>query len=264
VSEPPIVRRIGWRGVAVELHAPEPLCTALAPHLPRFYDAEGEVVATAYARYDDDRLTIELPEQLSFFGALDEETLRAVSSRLELLVCTNLPDRIAVHAGVVAHGGRAIVVPGSSMAGKSTLAAALVGLGATYFSDEFALVDEQGLVWPYPRPMTLRGAAGRERVVPEGSAPPDGPPVPIGVLADLRYSPDGWDVATLSPGSAVLALLKDSPQARRDPERAVACLTAAVAHGPFAIAGSRDDAAHTAQRLLDAPSTSPRVSPSLG
>ncbi|HJQ44328.1 MAG TPA: hypothetical protein VJ831_14665 [Jatrophihabitantaceae bacterium] len=248
----PIVRRIGWRGVAVELHAPEAVWTALAPHLPAFYDAEGEVVATGHASCEQDWLTVELPEQLSIFGALDDETCRAVSSRLELLVCTHVPDRIAVHAGVVAVRDRAIVLPGSSMAGKSTLVAALLELGATYFSDEFALLDDQGLVWPYPRPLTLRGADGRARSLPSDAADVGGPPVPLGLVADLHFSPEGWLVDEVSAAHGVLALLKNAPAAQRDPERAMACATAAVAHEPLVLEGARDDAAATAQRLLDA------------
>src|SRR5262249_3170175 len=45
-----------------------------------------------------------------------------------------------VHAGVVAWRGRAIMAPGRSMSGKSHLVAALVGCGATYYSDEFAVL----------------------------------------------------------------------------------------------------------------------------
>ena len=245
-------RRLGWRGVAVEVHATDDVLAALDAHVPEFYVAGGEVVAAAQARVVDGLLVVELPEQLSLTGPFDEHTLRAVSSRLELLVCTHLPDRIAVHAGAVAVGGRAIVLPGSSMAGKSTLVAALLELGATYFSDEFALLDEQGLVWPYPRPMTMRGSGGRQRAVPAGSAAPQGPPVPVGVLAELRYAPAGWDVAGLSAAQAVLALLGNTPAVRRDSDRALSALSAALAHCPPALQGTRGEAAEAAPQVLAA------------
>lgn len=248
----PIPRRIGWRGVAVELHAHDEVWGALAPHLPSFYDADGDIVATGHAVLDQDRLTVELPEELSISGSLDDATLRAVSSRLELLVCTHLPDRIAVHAGVAVHREQAIVLPGSSMAGKSTLTAALVDLGATYFSDEFALIDEQGLVWPYPRPMTLRSTAGRARTLPANAAEVGGPPVPLGLLADLRYAPESWRADEMSAAHGVLALLRNSPAAQLEPERAMNCLGAAMAHEPLSVTGTRGDATETAQRLIDA------------
>jgi len=57
--------------------------------------------------------------------------------RLALLT----PKYVFVHAGVVAWRGRAIVLPGYSRAGKSTLVAELLKLGATYYSDEYAVLD---------------------------------------------------------------------------------------------------------------------------
>src|ERR687894_479249 len=50
---------------------------------------------------------------------------------------------------VVARGGRALVRPGPSLSGKTTLVAALVRSGAAYLSDEFAVLDPEGRVHPY-------------------------------------------------------------------------------------------------------------------
>src|SRR5262249_9105581 len=55
-------------------------------------------------------------------------------------------DFAVVHSGVVAHGGRAILLPGPTSTGKSTLVAELVRRGAAYFSDEYALLDAEGRV----------------------------------------------------------------------------------------------------------------------
>ena len=64
-------------------------------------------------------------------------------------VANYAPDRVFVHAGVVAWRGRALVLPGTSFAGKTTLVAELVRAGAIYYSDEYAVLDEQGRVHPY-------------------------------------------------------------------------------------------------------------------
>ncbi len=61
-----------------------------------------------------------------------------------------------MHAGVVALGGRAIILPGASHTGKSTLVSALVREGAEYGSDEFAVIDSQGRVRPWPRWLGMR------------------------------------------------------------------------------------------------------------
>lgn len=62
----------------------------------------------------------------------------------------------AVHAGVVARGGRAVAFPGESGAGKSTLTAAAVAAGFAYLSDEaLCLRFGTGDVEPYPRAVAL-------------------------------------------------------------------------------------------------------------
>lgn len=67
---------------------------------------------------------------------------------------------ILVHAGVVAQGDRAILMPGDSGVGKSTLTAALVFSGWRLLSDELALIDrETGLIHPIPRPISLKNAS---------------------------------------------------------------------------------------------------------
>ena len=46
------------------------------------------------------------------------------------------------------------------MTGKTTLVKALVEAGATYYSDEFAVLDKEGQVQPYPVPLSIRGNNG--------------------------------------------------------------------------------------------------------
>ncbi|HEX6631974.1 MAG TPA: hypothetical protein VF048_12825, partial [Gemmatimonadaceae bacterium] len=82
---------------------------------------------------------------------------------LEFRVALHAPDRLFVHAAAVAWHGRVVAIPGRSFAGKSTLAAALVRAGAHYYSDEFTVLDDRGLVLPFPRPLHLRAADGSAR-----------------------------------------------------------------------------------------------------
>jgi len=49
--------------------------------------------------------------------------------------------------------GRAILLPGRSLSGKTTLVRELLRRGATYYSDEFAVVDDFGNIHPFPRPL---------------------------------------------------------------------------------------------------------------
>src|SRR5205814_290720 len=86
---------------------------------------------------------------------------------LRLFVAAQAKDRVFVHAGVVAARGGAIVIPGRTFTGKSTLVAALVEAGAAYYSDEYAVLDERGRVHPFAKPISIRGAhGGRGRRLP--------------------------------------------------------------------------------------------------
>ena len=123
---------------------------------------------------------------------------------LELWVAEHAEGLVFVHAGAVAWGGRAIVVPGRTLAGKSTLVAALVRAGATYYSDEYTVLDPQGMVRPYARMLSIRPTDGGppHRVTAEAIGGHTGTePVPMALVAHLRYDPGaGWAVEELSRG----------------------------------------------------------------
>jgi hypothetical protein len=68
----------------------------------------------------------------------------------------------ATHAGVVAHGRRAIAFVGGSGSGKSTIVAACIAGGLEYISDEALCVEFGSLsVAPYPKPLRLSSSSRR-------------------------------------------------------------------------------------------------------
>ncbi len=81
--------------------------------------------------------------------------LKTLSSDLHWQVAAHTRSSILVHAGAVAYQGRGVIMPGHSRAGKSTLVAALLRRGATYYSDEAALIDRRGLLHPLGEPIWL-------------------------------------------------------------------------------------------------------------
>ena len=87
--------------------------------------------------------------------------------------------RFAVlHAGALARGDRAILLPGLSGSGKSTLTAYLVRCGYGLLSDELVALDlNSGCVAPFPRKMALRhdvlSLLGLEDVAAEDRDPDD-------------------------------------------------------------------------------------------
>src|SRR5262245_24490559 len=86
-----------------------------------------------------------------------EFALRRLEHELRLQIAINAPDHIFVHAGVVGHRGRALLMPGTTHAGKTSLVAALLRAGADhYYSDEYAPLDATGLVHPFSKPLSIR------------------------------------------------------------------------------------------------------------
>ena len=72
---------------------------------------------------------------------------------------------VAVHAGTVAVGDRATLLPAPPEHGKSTTVAGLVQAGFSFLSDEAALVHPlDGRVYPFPRPLML--SPGSIRALP--------------------------------------------------------------------------------------------------
>jgi hypothetical protein len=130
-----------------------------------------------------------------------DEVLHALESHLHLYVGEHASNRVFLHAGVVGWRGRALLLPGASRAGKSTLVAALLRAGASYYSDEYAVLDPHGLVHPFARPLSLRSANGAapRRCGPEelGARAGQGP-LPVGLVAGGSMRP------TLQDGDPIL------------------------------------------------------------
>jgi hypothetical protein len=182
-----------------------------------------------------------------------EEVIDRFGSDVHHQVALWATDHLFVHAGVVGWRGGAIVMPGRSHSGKSSLVAALVRAGATYYSDEYAVFDGQGQVQPYAKRLSLRQDTGRRRfqAVESLGGRAGTSPLPVKVLALTRYERGAsWDPGTLSPGQAVLALLDNTVVARSEPESALRIFGQAVV-GVSAISSLRGEAHQTAPLLLD-------------
>ena len=129
-------------GSAFELHTTDAGTFADVERLWRPFLAPdgGGVAAAAVIRVDE----TSAPERLEHIAtAVNAAALHAAPY-------------LAVHAGVVAHGGVAVAMPAVSGTGKSTLTAACLRRGFQYVSDEaLCLSYDDGAVVPYPRPIGL-------------------------------------------------------------------------------------------------------------
>ena len=180
---------------------------------------------------------------------------RAFSRDIALSIGERATRRVLVHAGVVAVNGGAVLIPGKSLSGKTTLTRALVEEGGgLYYSDEFAVLDPRGRVSPWAEPLNIRAVGTTRRGVPHS---PDSLglrsgrallPVRLIVMTDYRkgqrFRPT---VAARTEGA--LGLLEHTLPARRRPRAALRALTSAVARAQI-IRGSRGEARDAARTIL--------------
>ena len=186
--------------------------------------------------------------------SLDPElVLKIFESDIQIYVGILARRRIFVHAGVVEWKGQAVLIPGKSMSGKSTLTAELVRAGATYYSDEYAVLDERGRVHPYPRRLGLRqpGSDEQTKVHAEELGGRVGrKSLPVGMIVVSQYAAGArWRPRRLSAGEGALEVLANTVPARTRPEASLSSIQQAVTNARI-FKGRRGDARETAEFIL--------------
>ena len=244
VSDPAVLGR------AAEALPPgwEPACAPFVDHLYSLKvggtDARRNVRNYHLLYYGLQRLARTMDLDVAF-GTLE--------AHLQLQVAVNALNRVMIHAGAVGWRGRAVVIPGYSRAGKSTLVAELLKLGATYYSDEYAVLDGRGLVHPYARRLSLRqegGLPSLRRTAADLGAETGVAPLPIGVVAVAKHrTGNHWRPRRLTAGQTVWELLDCTLSAQKQPDAALNVLQRA-ADGATGLKGFRGEAAETAELLL--------------
>jgi len=194
-------------------------------------------------------------EELSGTSSTDVDlVLEMLDSQIRLYLGTRAPETIFIHAGVVAHNGKAIVIPATSFAGKTTLVAALVKRGAEYYSDEFAVIARDGRVLPYAKPLSLRLREGwtdqtDHPVETIGGKAGEGP-IPVGLIVATIYKPGAkWNPKRLSSGAGALQLLANAVPAQERPREVMDAITKASSDA-IVLEGDRGEADEVAPLLL--------------
>jgi len=182
-----------------------------------------------------------------------EAALDALELGLDFFVSTRARQRVFVNAGVVAWNGKAVLLPGKKNTGKTSLVAELVKSGATYYSDQYAVLDAKGRVHPYSKPLGIHSQRAGETVrtpVVDLGGTSGTKPIPVGLVVASEYRKGSrWRAQERSPGNAVLTLLANTVAARRHPEVALATLQRVVS-GARALESMRGEARETACAIL--------------
>ncbi len=182
--------------------------------------------------------------------------LDTFENSIQLLVAEMASNRVFVHAGVIAWQGKAIMIPGRSMSGKSSLVRAFLKEGATYYSDEYALIDKKGRVHPYLLPISVGRKIGERqaRVPATGIGATQGKkPLPVGLVLVTNYSKGAhWRPKQIPAGQGLLSILANTVSAQRNPAKALATLQQVVLKAPV-LKGVRGETDEVVDALLNRP-----------
>jgi hypothetical protein len=236
--------------------------TRLWPHVravlpPGAKPADPDAVSARFeiGEAGDGAFNVALDGQPVAGGVELDVALGVLDAQIRALVAANAHEWVFVHAGAVAADHRALLLPGASFTGKTTLVAALVRAGAAYYSDEFAVLDDDGLVHPYPKPLSIRFAdAGRTRetAAEDLGASTGERPLQVRVIAVTSYRPGAsWRPEQRPASAGALALLSNAVPARERPEQALHAVRQAAA-GAITLEGERGEADRAATALLAA------------
>jgi hypothetical protein len=248
-------------GVVAELVSDDPdLLVDAEAMLPPGWQAADDQPSVQFGLWTDGVITLD--------GRRLDRSQKRARSLLKLgaavrhHLATEAPGFTFVHAGAVDVGGCGIVIPGRSYSGKSTLVAELVRLGATYVSDEYAVVDPDGMVHPFAKPLSIRNSRHDPlgQLVPAPDALVADGPVRAGLIVLTSYAAGAqWRPTVRSRAAGAFALLQNTVSARLRPGAALSA-TSKLARGAVFLAGQRGEAADTAEALLEA--ALPRSAPS--
>jgi hypothetical protein len=163
---------------------------------------------------DDEKITA---------GDSQENFFNFSCSKLRLTVAEFAKEKVFLHAGVIGWNGKAIIFPAQSFQGKSTLVSKLVQRGALYYSDEYAVLDEKGFVYPFPKTLSLRGKVDKYKQT-EYTAESFGgkigtEPLEVGMILLTGYEPGAeWKPELLSAGKAILEIVPHTIPIRNNPK----------------------------------------------
>ncbi|MDO8732878.1 MAG: hypothetical protein Q7L55_09980 [Actinomycetota bacterium] len=196
----------------------------------------------------------DVPEA-EFHWAVDASepvSMSMLESEFALFAAEHLSSGVAIHAALLEHLGRVLLLPGPSFIGKSSLAAAADAAGWNVLSDEYAVVDPLSyLVYGWPRHIKLREGQGWIRGASARAHEPHG----VDLIAFLNFSSDdliagatALTVRHFEPGEAAMELLANTVCAQRRPKDSF-IVASALARTTPAISGVRGEADRAIQSL---------------
>jgi hypothetical protein len=164
---------------------------------------------------------------------------------------------VFIHAGAVAWKDKGIIIPANSYDGKTTLTAEFARLGATYFSDEYAIINHEGKLLPYPKTLSIRKPDEYEQTEKsieelggKGANISDSVPVKLILLAKFRKNNKVWKPKQLTQADGVMELLKHTFPVRTFPEIVLKNLHN-LTKNAIVLKGNRGEAKEFAKQIIN-------------
>ncbi|MEM7031764.1 MAG: hypothetical protein AAF629_19575 [Chloroflexota bacterium] len=180
-----------------------------------------------------------------------DEVFDTLRQHLSFLVATSSTEGFFIHGGVVGWQDQAIVILGPEGSGRTTLVKELVKAGASYYSDQYAVLNEDGHVLPYLSNPATRNDDGQyeNECLPEQLGEVGTKPLPVGLALMTTYENGAhWQVRPVSVGQAMLAWLEYAVVTRFQPEDAMMRIQKVVTAPTFR--SKRGEAADVASKIL--------------
>lgn len=181
------------------------------------------------------------------------ETLELFVRILRIKISQFAKNWVFVHAGVVSWGPKAIIIPGNSGTGKTTLVAECIKRGALYFSDEYAVLSPDGLVHPFARALSITygGRKWSEDGTPVeklgGRAATE--PVEVGAVVLTNYEAGAeWMPDRLTPGNGIIEVIPHTIPMTINPDFSLHVLKSALSRA-IILKGVRGEASDLAIEL---------------
>jgi hypothetical protein len=151
-----------------------------------------------------------------------ERLLEYLDSQLRITIAEFAVSKVFIHAGVVAWKENAIIIPGNSRSGKTTMVAEFIKRGAIYYSDEYAVVDDKGCVHAFPKMLSIRGIVDDFTQVdfaPEDLGAAVGiKPLPVKMILITQFEENAaWNPWKLKTGEGIMEVLPHTIPTRLNP-----------------------------------------------
>jgi hypothetical protein len=184
------------------------------------------------------------------------EILDYLESQIRLTVAEFAEEFVFLHAGAVSWKGKGIIIPGKSFSGKTTLVSELIKRDCEYLSDEYAVIDRDGLIHPFPKKLSMRGIIDDYKQVDleveEFGGRAARAPVPVGYLLVTEYKKNAKKprIKLDSTGEGVLVGVANSVSVRQNPKLVLEVLSL-ITRDALVLKSKRGEAGAFADLLLN-------------